>query len=99
MTSPSGAQLPEKDRSVFREERSVAAGVPPRVVFAGSPLLPGRWLAWVRVPPDPPSVSCQAGDQLGGAVDLVFGVVVVRGEPDQGVDSAVLGVQRVVLGQ
>jgi hypothetical protein len=40
----------------------------------------------------------QVGYQLDGAVDFVFGVVVVRGQPDQGVDAAVLHVEGVVLG-
>src|SRR6266571_6298091 len=40
----------------------------------------------------------QAGDQVGGPVDLFLGVVVVGGEPDQLVDAAVFCVQRVVLG-
>src|SRR3981081_4321378 len=69
-----------------------------RVAFTGSLSLPGPWLVCVPDPGDVPPVSCQAGDQLGGAVDLVFGVVVVRGQPDKGVDAAVLGVQRVILG-
>src|SRR5260370_21398954 len=43
--------------------------------------------------------ASQLGHQLGGPVDLAFGVVVMRGEPDQRVDAAVLGVERVLLGQ
>src|ERR1700678_3526819 len=34
-----------------------------------------------------------------GLVDLRFGVVVVRGEPDEWVDATIFGVERVVFGR
>src|SRR5215467_7148259 len=79
-TLASFAGVCENGRSVLDEEAPWALPVLARVELGGAAVTSG--LMRCRSP-------SQTGYHLGGAVDFIVGVVVVRGEPDQRVDAPV----------